>query len=76
VNCSHKEFCIFVHNLHSQWCLKHKRHPLVDSIKQKPESTIMNVATEHEWDILAMEVMSVRVRLSVSLVLRTSPHRV
>ncbi len=36
----------------------------------------MNVATEHEWDILAMDVMSDRVRLSVSLVLRTFPHRV
>ncbi|MBX8634324.1 MAG: transposase [Thermoplasmata archaeon] len=71
-----KDFCIFVHNLHSQCCPKYRRHQLVDSIKQKPESTIMNVATEHEWDILAMEVMSDRVRLSVSLVLRTFPHRV
>jgi putative transposase len=61
-------------NLHFVWTPKYRRQVLVGGVKARAEQVIRQVAKEHKWDLIALEVRPDHVHLFVSVDPRVSPH--
>ena len=61
-------------NLHFVWTPKYRRHVLVGGVKTRAERVIREVAREHGWSVIALEVMPDHVHLFVSVDPKTAPH--
>ena len=67
---------VFLSNHHIIFCLKRRKAVLVGRIKERLENTILEVASEKHWAVMALEVMPDHVRLFISVEPNTSPNSV
>ena len=51
---------------HIVWIPKYRRRILVEQVAERLKQTIEQTAAEREWDVVALEVMSDHVHLSVA----------
>jgi putative transposase len=51
--------------LHLAWCPKYRRRILTGSVAERLETLLSEIAAEHEWRIVAREVMPDHVHLFV-----------
>jgi putative transposase len=70
----HERTSVSMVNLHFVWTPKYRRHVLVGGVKSRAEQVIREVAREHEWEVIALEVMPDHVHLFVSVDPKVSPH--
>ncbi len=59
--------------LHLVWCPKFRRRVLVGRVAQRAEDIIYQIATEHGWEIVALEVMPDHVHVFVRCRAADSP---
>jgi REP-associated tyrosine transposase len=61
---------------HVVWCPKYRRPVLTDTIRARCEELIRAKATEHGWDIVALEIMPDQVHLFVKPDQTASPAHI
>ncbi len=67
---------VYLCNYHFIWIPKRRKPVLIGAIKQRLEQLIREIAKEHEWNILALEIKPDHVHLFISVQPYWSPHTV
>ncbi len=70
----HKNRSVSIVNYHIVFCPRYRRHILVESIKDRLEEIIADVAAYNNWNVIAKEVMPDHVHLFVSADAHTKPE--
>jgi len=67
---------VYLCNYHFVWIPKRRKPVLVGEIKRRLEQLIREIAEEHGWEVLALEIQPDHVHLFISVQPYWSPHLV
>jgi len=67
---------VYLCNYHFVWIPKRRKPVLVGEIKRRLEQLIGEIAEEHGWEVLALEIQPDHVHLFISVQPYWSPHLV